>query len=568
MRALALLALLATAASAQPVLAPDSAGALAGRAARAGLLSDSTAAHLASCAEAGVPVTRSALVDAVARDQGAGPLPFEIVAYDTLAARAPPPRWVERLASAGLLTPTDAQALGPLVDLALAEFPNGVPASYVSAQALRLVAALARARATLDPDWLAADARLWVDGGLMNEASRSRLLRDARAGRLWTPYNALAYLDVVEVIQTGYERYGGGDLALDSVRVLVDAGARLLRRRGVADLQVEGLALDSVQQADPAEPHPDGLELSPKYVLSARVDGVAYRQEVGYRGTGLTLLNRVLRDRRSPYRLGTAPMPDRERQRSATAVLVLTPAQRGLLSPSRLGDVSPPRQRVIRAAGEAGGDTPCRDLAFAAFQAAQLEIDVRGPTATGREGALTHEGLTRVLDRLGAVGLLDSLSLDERAAVREGLFEQYLDNVHEIWYVIPGLAVSFHGDDGTYGGGQPYADAIRQFERVSRGAFRPTDVTDTFSFEADSAHVGFTSGAVRYETTVETGSWLHASFVGLIAQAVAHQDVRLYRLGRYTEEGFAFLSREQFATLAQLDLLADGAGLVDPADYP
>ena len=517
-----------------------------------------------------MPVTRSALVDAVARGQGIGPFPLGIVAYDTLAARAPPPRWVERLASAGLLTPTDARALGPLVDLALAEFPDGVPASYVSAQALRLVAALARARATLDPDWLAADARLWVDGGLMDEASRSRLLRDARAGRLWTPYNALAYLDVVEVIQTEYERYGGGDLALDSVRVLVDAGARLLRRRGVADLQVEGLALDSVRRArvDPAEHDPDSLEPLPQHILSARVDGEAYRQEVGYRGTGLTLLNRVLRDRGSPYRLGTAPLPDRERQRSATAVLVLTPAQRGLLSPSRLGVVSPPRQRVIRAAGEVGRDDPCRDLAFAAFQVAAFEVDVGGPTATGREGALTRDGLARVLDRLGAVGLLDSLSLDERAAVREGLFEQYLDNVHEIWYVIPGLAVSFHGDDGTYGADQPYADAIRQFERASRGAFRPTDVTDTFSFKADSARVGFTLAGVRYETTVKTGSWLHASFVGLIARATAGQDVRLYRLGRYTEEGFAFLSREQFATLAQLDLLADGAGLVDPADYP
>ena len=562
------LVLLATAASAQPVLAPDSLAALASRAARAGLVADSTAARLASCSRAGVPLTRSAVVDAAVGMRGMGPIPNRMTVGDPPANQGGHEgRWVEEMVTAGVLTPRDADALGRLARAAAADVPDHARESVTYQLEVEYARGLVKGRVALAPSWLAADAETWEGAGLLDAVARDRLLADARAGRLLVPADVVRYLGAAEPTGADYVRYGPGDPALGPLRSYLEAGVRLLHRRGVASLRVEGLALDSAFHVGPSY---FGDEPEQRYrtdIVAATISGVPYRQRVRSASDALTLLNRVLRDRRSAVRLGAVGVPDLDLRRAEGFVLALTNAQRAVLSSERLSALSAPRRAHVRAAS-AHRDGPCRELAFHTSFVADLGIDVDGPTATGREGALTRDGLARTLGRLEAVGLLAHLSPEERAALSDGLFEQYLGSPKEIIEAVPRLAVAFVGDDGTYGGGQPYAGEVRQFARASRGTFRPADVTDTFSFEADSALVGFTSGGVRYETTVPVDDWLYAGFVGLIAQATAGHDARLYRLGRYTEEGFAFLTREQWAELATLGLLADGAGLVDPADYP
>ena len=568
MRGLALFVLLATAASAQPVLAPDSVQALAGRAARAGLIADSTALLLASCARAGVPLTRSAVVDAAVDMRGVGPIPNQTAVGDPSADHAGhEAQWVEEMLTAGVLTAQDADALRRLARAAAANIPDHAREAVTSRLMVEYARGLVKGRAALDPSWLAADARAWEDAGLLDAVARVRLLADAHARRLLTPADVVRYLDAAEPTGADYERHRPSAPALDSLRSYLEAGTRLLRRRGVADLRVEGLVLDPVFRLGPSYVDDEPERQYRTNILTANINGVPYRQRVRSESDALTLLNRVLRDRPSVYRLGVVGVPDLDQQRAEAYVLVLTNAQRVMLSSERLSGLPAPRLAHLRTAS-VYRDGPCRELAFRTSFVADLGIDIDGPTATGREGALTRDGLARALSRLEAVGVMDHLSVEERAETQSRLSERYLGSPREIIEAVPRLAVSFHGDDGTYGGGHPYADQIRQFASVSRGTFRPTDITDTFSFEADSARVGFTLEDVRHEATVPVGSWLYDSFVGLIADATSDNETRLYRLGQYTEEGFAFLTREQWATLAQLGLLADGAGLVDPADYP
>ncbi len=563
-----LLALLAATASAQPVLAPDSLQALASRAARAGLIADSTASLLASCAHAGVPLTRSAVADAAVAMRGVGPIPSRMTVGDPSADQADHEvRWVEKMVTTGVLTTQDADALRHLARAAAANIPDHAREAVASRLMVEYARSLVRGRVALDPSWLASDAETWEEAGLLGAVARDRLVADARARRLFDPADVVRYLSAAEPTGADYELYQSGDPVLDSLRSYVEAGVRLLRRRGVADLHVEELALDSVFHVRPsyAGDEPERRYLT--HILVATINGVPYRQRVQSEPDALALLNRALRDRSSVYRLGAVGVSDLDRRRAEAYILVLTNAQRAMLSSERASALSAPRLAHFKAAS-AYREGPCREFAFHTSFVAELGINVDGPKATGREGALTRDGLARTLSRLDAVGVLDHLSAQEKAEVQRRLFELYLTLPREIIEAVPRLAVSFHGDDATYGESQPYADQIRQFASVSRGTFRPTDITDTFSFEADSARVGFTSEGVRYETTVPASSWLYASFVGLIADATSDHEIRLYRLGEYTEEGFAFLTRDQWAALAQLGLLANGADLVGPADYP
>lgn len=552
-----LLSLLTATASAQPVLAPDSVRALAQRAAQSGLLADSTATEITRCAAEGIPVTRSAIVDAVVRhhvgewsfltDVMSPPGPSDMADEPAAFMSA----WVDRLAAAGLVTPDDVRATAAL----LAEATEAVPAIDAPASQaalLRAVGALLAQRLALNPAWLAEDAEQWVREGMLTDAGRTRLLADARAGRLWAPHEVLPYLDATE--RTGVEptRASSGVPSLDTLATLMDAGVRLLRRRGVVDLQVEGLAVNSGRRGSVRAPP----------VLTAQVDGVEYSQQAWSVYAPLTLLNRVLRDRRSPYRLHTSPLLSPDRQRTEIAVLALTPAGRALLQPREAGDFSPPRRSVLEALGQANPDASCRGLAFQALRAVYLEIEVAGPSATSYEEALSSDGVARVLDQLAAARTFDHLSAERRAEVRDALSERYLTGPRDVLEAMPERITTFAGDDGTYGGGQPYADEIRRFAQASHGAFRPTGLVDTFSSGADSARVAFVADGRAFETTVAVGGWLSSSFVDLIAAAVEGSGVRLYRLGSFTEDGFAFLTPEAWAALATLGSFGDGAGPV------
>lgn len=566
-----LLPLLTATASAQPALAPDSVRVLAQRAAQSGVLTDSAATEIAQCAAGGIPVTRSAIVDAVVRQHvGEWSLLTELAAPTDPSGMADDPAafvssWVGRLAASGLFTPDDVRATAaPLAEVVAALSETGAPVPRPAL--MRVIAGALTWRLALNPTWLAEDAARWADEGMITDVGRARLLGDAQAGRLLTlndlvltsmgalqaPHAVLRYLDVTELTGVEPTRRGADAESLGTLATLMDAGVRLLRRRGVADLRVEGLAVDSVQRA------PSGA----RPVLTAQVDGVEYRQRGGSARASVTLLNRVLRDRRSSYRLYTTSVTGPNRQRAEIAILVLTPASLALLQPREPADFAPSRRRVLEAFGQTDVDPACRSLALSTLVATYFELEVSGPPVTAYEEALSSEGAARALDQLAAAGMLDHLSAEQRAGVRDALSERYLTGPRDVLSAVPGLVTSFMSDDGAGEEGQPYADAIRQFAQVSNGVFRPASIVDTSSARADSARVGFTVDGRRFEATLAGGSWIDASFVGLIAAAVEDSGVRLYRLGRDTEDGFAFLTPEAWAVLATLGSLGDGAGAV------
>lgn len=576
---LVLLTLLATAASAQPVLPVDSVAALAARAQAVGLLSDSSAAVLAGCAEAGAPVTRSGIVEAVwresARDfRGLGPSPFPnqmvfLEADSTVSY--PPVRWADSLAAAGVLTAADLRAVGPVLDAAFEGLPAGLPPAASLVQ-FQLISPLVAAREAVDPAWLAGEADWWTERGLIGVAGRDRLLRAAREGRLLTTYDAVGFLDVVAQTEvTSTQSVDWRSVSVDTLAHVVAVAADLLRQRGVADLRVEGLAVEAVRRYGPAWSE-EGWAWDTTRVLTADVDGVAYRQEVEGYGVGpLLLLNRVLRDRGSVHRLFLIPLPDFARQEVRLGIAVLTEAERRVLEPQRLSHLSPQR----RALAEAGrrwdpwdDEDPCGRIVGSTLDAlVEADVEVEGPERSGQESLLTTEAVRRALDRIEAVGLLDGLAPDVRASLRAGLQEQYLREPGDILKAFPNLVVSFHGDDAAYGP-EPYAEHVRLFAAASRGAFTPIDVSDSFSYDADSAAVAFTSGGRRYETRLEvSGDWLFAGFLDPIVEATAAGEARLYRLGPYTEDGFIFLTPEQRRALQGTGLLPAETAPLEPGFF-
>ena len=400
----------------------------------------------------------------------------------------------------------------------------------------------------------------------MTRAGRDRLLTDAQADRLRLPQDVLGYLDAVAVtdVEVDSPRDVGG-ASLDSLRGLTQEAADLLRRRGVADLRLGPFALDSARRYhhNPYETDSayveEGRGSSRVAVLSVRVDGAEYRQQVGaYRPAPLDLLNRVLRDRGSVHRLFYAAVPVDGFETARLAVAALTVSQRRALEGGRYGDMPPERQEIFRTYGDLREeDSPCSQLVLNAFRLAEFDVDLSGPDLSNDETLLTTDRVRGALDGLERAGLLDHLDADTRTAARAGVEERFLREPGEILEAVPDLLVAFDGENAYPP--RPYASLIRRFAAVSRGAFDPAEITDTFSYDADSVDVGFTAGGRRYEARLSVQSdWLDFAFLDLIAEATAGGAGQFYRLGPYSEDGYAYLTDAQRLALNRLRLLPVG----------
>lgn len=563
-------------ACAQPFPSPDSSRSLVARSQAAGLLSDSSAAALTACLGRGVPLTRAAVVRAVwidvaRRSGGVGgplPIPNRMAVYtpDT-AATVPPVQWADSLRAAGLIDAADVRAVRALGGeyLGAMSQTRGLPVEASVAQ-FQVVAPLLALRERTSAPWLAVDADRWVGAGLMTGAGRDRLLADARAGRLRLPHDALAYVDAVAVTDVEVaDRWRVGGTSLDSLRALAETAAGLLRRRGVADLVLTGFAVDSVRRY---EYNPYGIE--PEYVysdgtaavLAVDVDGEPYRQRVGYGPAPLDLLNRVLRDRGSVHRLFYALVPTEGFETSRLAVAALTVHERRALTGDSQRYLTPAGREVVVAYRALPDGSPCRDLAWRALDAAGFDVDLTGPELSSDEMLLTTGRVRQALDGMGAAGLLDHLPPGVRSAVRDGVLDRSLREPDDILEAVPDLVVAFDGENAYPP--RPYAALVGRFAVVSRGAFAPTDVVDTFSYEADSVDVAFTSSGRRYAARLGVRSdWLDFDFLDLIAEATAGGAGRFYRLGPYSEDGYAYLTDAQRLALNRLRLLPVGTVPLD-----
>ena len=556
---------------AQAVLSEDALGDVLSRTRSAGLLADSSAAFLVGCAGEGVPVTRSAVVEAVwaeaaRRLGGPGPDPFSPMMGFSVdsAATYPAVSWADSLAAVGLLDAGDLAAVRTFVGEYLDSFTD-VPLGATVGQ-FQMIAPLLATRERIDPAWLAADAEQWVAAGLMTRAGRDRLLADARADRLRLPQDALGYLDAFATTDVEVETRWRVDVSgLDSLQRLTQTAADLLRRRGVADLGLSAFAVDSVRRYGYNPYDIDSAYVAESraprraVVLSVRVDGAEYRQEVEpYRPAPLALLNRVLRDRGSVHRLFHAPVPVDGFETARLAVAALTVSQREALGGGRYGDMPPERRRIFetyRDLRERG--SPCSQLSLNTFRLAEFDVDLAGPDLSTDETLLTTRRVRQALDGLEGAGLMDHLAPEVRDAVRAGVQERFLREPSEILEAVPDLVVAFDGENAYPP--RPYAALLGRFAAVSRGAFAPSDVVDTFSYDADSVDVAFTAGGRRYASRLGVQSdWLDVDVLDLVARATAGGAGRFYRLGPYSEDGYAYLTDAQRRALNRLRLLPVG----------
>lgn len=578
MRRLLLLAALAASASAQPGLPVDSARAVLDRLRASDLVADSTAGELAACAEAGAPVTPAVLVGAV-RDHvcveegmpGCG-TPFAgmvgMVKVDSLAPPFPPVSWPDTLAAVGLLTDRERVSLVDEVEAVFADVSlRNIPPFAL--QQLTIMEAVLWARERMAPEALAARADDWVAAGLMSPRGRQGMLRAVEAGEIRVLQDALLFIDAA--VWTGVElpsRDGGEPLGRAEVdRLLMDA-TDLLRRRGVLDVQVSDVALDARDGAwlGPGASSP-GARTGRSSVLSARVDGEAFRQRAyawNRWEAAADLINQVLRERGRRERLFGFIVPRPSTTSGRLVLLVLTPEQLLAVQGHGRGDeVSPFSMGLLEMAQRFEKGTPCYPIAWR-YVMGQFDIDgpeLRGPELQDDEAALTHDAIGQTVDRLDAVGLLDALTPEQRAAYRDALQSRYLRSAEPLIEGLPGLVYRFDWERAY--GDRPYAELLDDFAALSRGGFDPTDVVDTFSNEADSVDVAFTERGVRYEGTFAVrDEWLDSGILDLVAAATAGREARFYQLGRFTDDGVAYLTPAQAAVLRDLGLLTAAGGPV------
>ena len=573
-----ILAVNSGAVGAQPFPSPDSARVLLARSQASGLLADSSASVLGACLDRGVPLTRTAVIEAAWADTArrfggvGGPtsIPNQMAVYSVdSTVTAPPVQWLDSLRAAKLITDADARAVrvlgGEYLD-ALSQ-ARGLPAQ-ASVFQFQIIAPLLQARERMSARRLAVDADRWAEAGLISGAGRDRLLSDARAGRLRFPHDALAYLDAVTVTEVDVAGPWQVEVtSADTLRRLTRAAADLLRRRGVVDLALSEIAVDSVRHVsyNPYETRSEHVYSdTTRAVLSVRVDGETYRQVVEYHLAPVDLLNRVLRDRGSVHRLFFAAVPSEEPQTSRLALAVLTIRERRALGGSSWRDLPPSAREAVDVYRSLPRDAPCHDLAWRALQMTDFDVDLRGPELSNDETLLKTDRVRQAMRGIGEAGLLDPLDPDVRAAAVAGATTRFLRDPREILEAIPDLLVAFDGENAYPP--RPYAALIERFGAVSRGAFAPTDIVDTFSYDADSVDVAFTSGGRRYAARLGVQSdWLDFGFLDLIARATAGGAGRFYRLGPYSEDGYAYLTDAQRRALNRLRLLPVGTVPLDDA---
>ena len=567
MRRLVLFAFVAASASAQGSLPAHDVRAAVDRLRAADLLADSTAEAVATCAESGVPLSRSALVGRV-KDHvctrsglpGCG-TPFAgmigMARIDSLASW-PPVAWVDSLVAVGLLSDRERQSIGPVVEEA---FDADLPPPFAFHQ-LGLIERLLQARELVSPEALAARADEWSAVGVLTDAGRERMLAAARAGDIAFLHDAFLYADVTE--RAGVEvRDANAALGVSAYARILRTGAALLRRRGVLDLDVRDVALDRIEivWADPYEAAAGGRVRTVE-ALVAHVDGrtLHQRRGGGRPGAAVSLLNQVLRDRGRAERLFQFVATD-EGGAAELALAVLTPEQYLVVVGARDSETLSPRVlALLEATSRFDEGTFCGQLgaaqAFTLLAFGTLELD--GPEWTDDESALTHEAVDRTLDGLEAAGLLDSLTDVQRAAVRRSVHSRYLRSRRDLVERVPHVVLQFDWDRAYPP--QPYAQFVRDLATITRGGFAPTDFVDTFAPEADSVTVAFTEDGRRFETTLPVSDeWLSRDVLDLVVEAVSDDAGAFYRLGQYVGAGLMYLTPDQVTTLQDLRLLSPDA---------
>jgi hypothetical protein len=252
-------------------------------------------------------------------------------------------------------------------------------------------------------------------------------------------------------------------------------------------------------------------------------------------------INQWLRDQQAPERLYVAYTPSArsvygdERQ----GLIMLTPKQR-----SAWGDESYFLQTIDDEVAQAGAVVPADKF--------------------------TSGYIEDALALYQRIGLFEGLTNAEIAAGRREAHGGKVGSYEQVLRGFPRVLVATGGEEAEMP--QAYANALREVAAVTRGAFRPTHIRDTFTgHEArnQASTLSFDCGARHYRARLVSDlGWMDFGFLPLVERAVREttQGGRLYILLADEASVYVFLTAPQAAALrkAQPDFFA----VADEADAP
>jgi hypothetical protein len=180
------------------------------------------------------------------------------------------------------------------------------------------------------------------------------------------------------------------------------------------------------------------------------------------------------------------------------------------------------------------------------------------PSYESFKNNLTSERISSAIEEYRKLGLLAHLTNSQIEQAKAQNLENRKNNLNEILQAFPGIIHTFDTELSNLD--DPYAELVREYARISRHEFHPTEVSDDFDIEKNSkATVKFKLGDKQYQKqlTIEE-DWMDGAFFDFIDDVVAENQLpgkfyQLYSGGQ--EASLIYLTEAQYNYLRQHQLL-------------
>ncbi|MFG6103431.1 hypothetical protein U2F10_14325 [Leptothoe sp. EHU-05/26/07-4] len=221
---------------------------------------------------------------------------------------------------------------------------------------------------------------------------------------------------------------------------------------------------------------------------------------------------------------------------------------------------SPYRVYSVSNFGPTFGDSTelANQLGFIALTKAQADIYFdHGFEANHSPLQFTSDRIDEILDLFEQIDLLDHLSPDQIEASRKLIAESYITQRYELFSAFKDVILLFEWESGNVD--TPYQSLTENFAAISRGQFSPTEISNEFDWESQTAAQTFILNGTQYHTPLEfNGDWLDPNFFSFI-QSVADQEIstgQFYAVDvGYDTPGYLFLTPVQLEVLRSENLI-------------
>ncbi|MBD2068627.1 type IV pilin-like G/H family protein [Leptolyngbya sp. FACHB-671] len=349
--------------------------------------------------------------------------------------------------------------------------------------------------------------------GILSDENLIQLLQDLSAGQIESETDFVNYFDRALVLNLQNNSSDPNDY----FRRIHQAIAQMLTETGVAEIRLEDFRVEIFEDSDPYPLNEDH-----NAIVSARVNGRLYQQGSYYFSPFSTsnalgqidihevvhLFNKILRDQASPYRVCIV---------ANDGILALTEEQaRGYLGIS--------------------------------LSTSQRSYD----------NSLTSDRIQEILTLFEQIGLFNHLTPRQIDTGWQRVAQTLITHPYELLTAFDNMVVVI--EDWESGNvDNPYQAFTREFAAASHGAFAPTDISNEYDWENETAGQSFAVNGTRYSTELNfQDDWLDPNFFTFIQDVVEETspESKLYPLyGEYELVGYLFLTEQQRQTLEAEELV-------------